>query len=87
MRRGGAGPGEVPFEASQCAFGGLPFSSFAGEVLAGVSMAIEFSPVAATNFPAGGHLFSPLVATNLPTVRGCFVDVQASGLTPFPAVA
>jgi hypothetical protein len=34
-----------------------------------VSMAIEFSPVAATNFPAGGRLFSPLVATNLPTNR------------------
>jgi hypothetical protein len=34
-----------------------------------VSMAIEFSPLAATNFPTGGHLFSPLVATNLPTNR------------------
>ncbi len=34
-----------------------------------VSMAIEFSPLAATNFPIGGHLFSPLVATNLPTNR------------------
>ena len=34
-----------------------------------VSMAIEFSPTAATNFPTGGHLFSPLVATNLPTNR------------------
>ena len=36
-------------------------------------MAIEFSPTAATNFPAGGHVFSPLVATNLPTNRNaCF---------------
>ncbi len=34
-----------------------------------MSMAIEFSPLAATNFPTGGHLFSPLVATNLPTNR------------------
>jgi hypothetical protein len=34
-----------------------------------LSMAIEFSPLAATNFPTGGHLFSPLVATNLPTNR------------------
>ena len=34
-----------------------------------LSMAIEFSPTAATNFPTGGHLFSPLVATNLPTNR------------------
>jgi len=34
-----------------------------------VSMAIEFSPTAATNFPTGGHLFSPLAATNLPTNR------------------
>jgi hypothetical protein len=38
-----------------------------------VSMAIEFSPTAATNFPNGGHYFSPLVATNLPTNRStCF---------------
>ena len=34
-----------------------------------LSMAIEFSPLAATNFPTGGHLFSPLVTTNLPTNR------------------
>ena len=34
-----------------------------------MSMAIEFSPTAATNFPTGGHVFSPLVATNLPTNR------------------
>ena len=34
-----------------------------------LSMAIEFSPPAATNFPTGGHFFSPLVATNLPTNR------------------
>ncbi len=34
-----------------------------------MSMAIGFSPLAATNFPTGGHLFSPLVATNLPTNR------------------
>ena len=33
-------------------------------VLPRVSMAIEFSPLAATNFPSGGHFFSPLVATN-----------------------
>ena len=32
-------------------------------------MAIKFSPLAATKFPAGGYLFSPLVATNLPTNR------------------
>jgi hypothetical protein len=32
-------------------------------------MAIGFSPLAATNFPIGGHLFSPLVAANLPTNR------------------
>lgn len=32
-------------------------------------MAIEFSPLAATKFPTGGHLFSPLVATNLPTTE------------------
>ena len=37
--------------------------------LSSLSMAIEFSPTAATNFPTGGHLFSPLVATNLPTNR------------------
>jgi hypothetical protein len=34
-----------------------------------LSMAIEFSPLAATNFPTGGHFFSPLVATNFPTNR------------------
>jgi hypothetical protein len=32
-------------------------------------MAIEFSPLAATNFPTGGHVFSLLVATNFPTNR------------------
>jgi hypothetical protein len=32
-------------------------------------MAIENSPLAATNFPTGGHLFSPLVATSFPTDR------------------
>ena len=42
-----------------------------------VSMAIEFSPTAATNFPTGGHFFSPLVATNLPTDRD-----RGSGLRP-----
>jgi hypothetical protein len=50
-------------------------------------MAIEFSPLAATNFPTGGHLFSPLVATNLPTNRNACFWCYASGLTPFPAVA
>jgi hypothetical protein len=54
--------------------------------LAGVSMAIEFSPLAATKFPTGGHLFSPLVATNLPTNRAVGVG-QVRGLTPLPAVA
>ena len=34
------------------------------------SMAIGFSPLAATKFPTGGHHFSPLAATNLPTNRG-----------------
>jgi len=34
-----------------------------------LSMAIEFSPTAATNFPTGGHFFSPLVATSFPTNR------------------
>jgi hypothetical protein len=37
--------------------------------IADVSMAIGFSPLAATKFPTGGHLFSPLAATNLPTDR------------------
>jgi hypothetical protein len=49
-------------------------------------MAIEFSPLAATKFPTGGHLFSPLVATNLPTNRAVGVG-QVRGLTPLPAVA
>jgi hypothetical protein len=44
----------------------LPTSAQASICL---SMAIEFSPLAATNFPTGGHHFSPLVATNLPTNR------------------
>jgi hypothetical protein len=58
-----------------------------------LSMAIGFSPLAATKFPTGGHHFSPLVAirsphpwpSNLPTRnsgRG-----QVRGLTPLPAVA
>ena len=34
-----------------------------------VSMAIGFSPWAATGFLTVGHVFSPLVATNLPTHR------------------
>jgi hypothetical protein len=37
-------------------------SSFCAEL----SMAIEFSPLAATKFPAGGHHFSPLVAIESP---------------------
>ena len=49
-------------------------------------MAITFSPLAATKFPTGGHLFSPLVATNLPTNRDEGLG-QVRGLTPFPAVA
>jgi hypothetical protein len=49
-------------------------------------MAIEFSPLAATNFPTGGHFFSPLVATNLPTNRAVSLG-QVRGLTPLPAVA
>ena len=52
-----------------------------------LSMAIGFSPSAAIFFPTDGRVFSPLVATNLPTVTGSLFDVQASGLTPFPAVA
>ena len=46
-----------------------------------VSMAIEFSPTMATNFPTGGHLFSPLVATNLPTDR-VWVRELGQGLDP-----
>jgi hypothetical protein len=39
------------------------------EACVGLSMAICFSPLAATKFPTGGHVLSPLVATNLPTIR------------------
>jgi hypothetical protein len=44
-------------------------------------MAIEFSPLAATKFPTGGHLFSPLVATNLPTNRVWAIG-SGEGLDP-----
>jgi len=47
-----------------------------------MSMAIEFSPTAATNFPIGGHLFSPLVATNLPTNRNACLWCLVEWLDP-----
>jgi hypothetical protein len=55
---------------------------------AGVSMAIGFSPLAATKFPTGGHQMSPLVAircphwwpSNLPTGGG----FRGSGQRPHP---
>jgi hypothetical protein len=34
-------------------------------------MAIGFSALVATKFPAGGHLFSPLVAIESPHQQGC----------------
>ena len=40
-------------------------ASLIGPPLA-MSMAIEFSPTAATKFPTGGHHFSPLVAIRCP---------------------
>ena len=59
-----------------------------------LSMAIGFSPLAATKFPTGGHHFSPLVAircphwwpSNLPT-GALGSGGQVRGLTPLPAVA
>ncbi len=51
-----------------------------------LSMAIGFSPLVATKFPAGGHHFSPLVAVKSPH-RGLGRGGQVRGLTPLPAVA
>jgi hypothetical protein len=57
-----------------------------------MSMAIGFSPLAATKFPTGGHHFSPLVAIKSPRVaikspHGGWGVGQVRGLTPLPAVA
>ena len=45
----------------------------------GVSMAIGFSPLAATKFPTGGHHFSPLVAIGSPQWWPSFLPTWAAG--------
>jgi len=57
-----------------------------------MSMAIGFSPLAATKFPTGGHRFSPLVAIRCPHCGHRISPPgtgpgQVRGITPLPAVA
>ncbi len=51
-------------------------ASLAGQLVAlGVSMAIEFSPTAATNFPTGGHQFLPAGGHESPHQQKCLFSV------------